>query len=156
MAAAGLMAAACLATARPARAEIYSWRDEKGALVLSDRRLDPNAKRIDTSSVREEPMAPAVRTMKTTAVATRRRGSQYDAVIAAHAAAHDVRADLVRAVIQAESGFNPYARSSKGSSERSQSSHCLGVAVKLAQPSIVRSNALGECRLERERRSQSG
>ena len=38
----------------------------------------------------------------------------YDDLIQENARLHDVRSDLVRAVIQVESGFNPYARSRKG------------------------------------------
>ena len=46
--------------------------------------------------------------------ATNRRAQQYEAAILQHASANNVRADLVRAVIQAESAFNPLARSHKG------------------------------------------
>jgi soluble lytic murein transglycosylase-like protein len=38
----------------------------------------------------------------------------YDTLIAEHSSTHGIRADLVRAVIQAESGFDPTARSIKG------------------------------------------
>ena len=113
------MVAACLAGARPAHAQIYSWRDANGRLVLSDRRLDPNATRIDapsareTPAIRQTPVAPPVRAINTL-TARERRGSPYDGFIAEHAAKHGIRADLVRALIQAESGFNPRARSSKG------------------------------------------
>jgi len=113
------MVAACLAGARPAHAQIYSWRDTKGTLVLSDRRLDPNARRIDAPSTREAPavrkapVAPPARAIETL-IARERRGSQYDIFIAEHAARHGIRADLVRAVIQAESGFNARALSPKG------------------------------------------
>jgi soluble lytic murein transglycosylase-like protein len=40
--------------------------------------------------------------------------SRYDDIIENHATAHDLRPDLVRAVIQVESAFNPRARSPKG------------------------------------------
>jgi soluble lytic murein transglycosylase-like protein len=55
-----------------AHAQIYTWRDAAGTLVLSDH------------------------------------------LIAEHASVQGVRADLVHAVIQAESAFNPMARSVKG------------------------------------------
>jgi soluble lytic murein transglycosylase-like protein len=42
------------------------------------------------------------------------RSQPYEALIEEHAGKHRVSADLVRAVIQAESGFNPMARSHKG------------------------------------------
>ena len=38
----------------------------------------------------------------------------YDDLILEHAQRHGVRSDLVRAVVQVESGFNPAARSPKG------------------------------------------
>ena len=43
-----------------------------------------------------------------------RGAAAYDDLIQQNAERHGVSADLVRAVIQAESGFNPYALSSKG------------------------------------------
>jgi soluble lytic murein transglycosylase-like protein len=43
-----------------------------------------------------------------------RKAAQFDDIIEEHAAAHDVSPALVRAVIQAESAFNPHARSHKG------------------------------------------
>src|SRR5207245_1262223 len=49
----------------------------------------------------------------TRAVATE-RARAYDDLITEHCRAHGVRTDLVRAVMQVESGFNPMARSPKG------------------------------------------
>lgn len=101
------MVAACLAAPPPAEAQIYSWRDARGTLVLSDRRLDPSAKSfaVPTALTARAPTPPA---------APQRRVAEYDRFIDEHAAAHGVRPELVRAVIQAESNFNPRARSSKG------------------------------------------
>jgi soluble lytic murein transglycosylase-like protein len=42
------------------------------------------------------------------------RGALYDDLIVEHARQNGVRADLVRAVVQVESAFNPSARSPKG------------------------------------------
>jgi soluble lytic murein transglycosylase-like protein len=102
------MVAAFLAAPRPAEAQIYSWRDAKGKLVLSDRQLDPSAKRMDL------PTAPRVRAPKAAAATQRRRGAEYDGFIDEQAAAHGVRPELIRGVIQAESNFNPRALSPKG------------------------------------------
>lgn len=107
-AAAGLMVAAFLAAPRPAEAEIYSWRDAKGTLVLADRRLDPGAKRLDLRT------APSIQAPKAVAATQRRRGAEYDGFIDEQAAAHGVRPELIRGVIQAESNFNPRALSPKG------------------------------------------
>jgi soluble lytic murein transglycosylase-like protein len=93
-------------------AQIYAWRDAGGNLVLSDKPKDPSAK---TYAVTAKPGAvTGTAGFRTTTQLTSRRTSQYDDVIADHAARHDVNPDLVRAVIQAESGFNPRARSVKG------------------------------------------
>ena len=52
--------------------------------------------------------------MGTPVTATPDGAGRYDALIRRHASNYGVRADLVRAVIQVESGFNPRARSPKG------------------------------------------
>jgi len=91
----------------PAVAQIYSWRDTEGRLVLSDR---PLAKVSRTFAVREAAM---IRSTRPVPVASR-RSTEYDGVIATHAARNGVRPELVRAVIQTESAFNPFARSVKG------------------------------------------
>jgi soluble lytic murein transglycosylase-like protein len=57
------------------------------------------------------PKAEAIRTTRQVASVV---SARYDALISEHSRAHDVRSDLVRAVVQVESGFNPNARSPKG------------------------------------------
>ncbi len=57
------------------------------------------------------------RTLQRESAATRplsRRASEFEPFIVQHASTNQVRPDLVRAVIQAESAFNPQARSPKG------------------------------------------
>ena len=107
-AAAGLMVAGFLAAPRPAEAQIYSWRDAKGTLVVSNRQLDPSAKELDL------PSGPSVRAPKAVAATQRRPGAEYDGFINEQAAAHGIRPELIRGVIQAESNFNPRALSPKG------------------------------------------
>jgi soluble lytic murein transglycosylase-like protein len=102
-----LLLALALGTAAPARAQIYSWRDEKGTLVLSNRRP---AAGVDTRTY----AVPRAQTVRATRYATVGRGRAYDDLIGEHARANGVRPDLVRAVMQVESGFNPLARSPKG------------------------------------------
>ena len=89
----------------PAAAQIYAWRDARGTLVLSDRELDTPTK------VYEVPGAPAYRT---TADAQPGAGPRFDAFVVEHARRHSLRPELVRAVIQVESGYNPAATSPKG------------------------------------------
>lgn len=96
-----------LAAAAPASAQIYAIRDENGVLTLSDKPLGEGAQTF------------AVRGAASTVRATRGSGagvpsSQWDDVIDFHAHEHGIRPDLVRAVIQVESAFNPRARSNKG------------------------------------------
>jgi soluble lytic murein transglycosylase-like protein len=104
-----LVLCALLGAARPAQAQIYSWRDENGLLVVSN--------------VPKPGTAPSVarRTTATPSLIARvgaplliNVSSNYEPLIREHSMMQGVRPDLVRAVIQVESGFNPRARSPKG------------------------------------------
>jgi soluble lytic murein transglycosylase-like protein len=97
----------CLGTAAPASAQIYSWRDANGTLVLSNHR-PAEAAGVKSYSV------PNAQTVRATRYATADRSRMYDDLIAEHARRNGVRSDLVRAVMQVESAFNPNARSPKG------------------------------------------
>ncbi len=103
-----LLLVACAAVLWPAAAsaQIYAWRDGSGMLVLSDRKLDAAA---ETYAV---PNAPAVRTTRPPAAGA--SSGRYEALVQEYAGRQALRPDLVRAVIQVESAFNPYARSPKG------------------------------------------
>jgi len=90
-----------------AQAQIYAWRDANGTLVLSDRKLDANA------ATYEVPGAPQIRATRPI-VAEPGARERYEPLIQEHAARQTLRPDLVRAVVQVESGFNPFARSPKG------------------------------------------
>ena len=96
----------CAATPAVASAQIYSWRDADGTLVLS---TTPQAGATKTFAV-----ANTSSPIRATRGIVNRRAEEFEPLIAASAAAHNVRPDLVRAVIQAESAFNPAARSIKG------------------------------------------
>lgn len=87
-----------------ADAQIYAWRDPGGTLVLSDRPTDPAARTFDvagTQRIRATKPRPGYPNI-------------YDYYIEKHATQQRVRPELVRAVIQVESAFNPFARSAKG------------------------------------------
>ena len=103
-----LMIVVCLGMAVPARAQIYSWRDANGNLVLSNKR--PAAATAAPTSY----TVPKAEGVRATRSAVLERARAYDDLISEHSRTHGVRADLVRAVMQVESGFNPYARSPKG------------------------------------------
>jgi soluble lytic murein transglycosylase-like protein len=96
----------CLAS--PAAAQIYSWRDVDGKLVLSDKpRPDQGAQA--TFEVHGAAMVRATKPLNSTT-----KSAPFEASITEHAQRQRVAADLVRAVIQVESAFNPRARSNKG------------------------------------------
>ncbi len=97
----------CVALAVPATAaaQIYSWRDASGTLVVSTTPNDPAAQLYvvrNSASVRS------------TRAALGPESEAYEDLIVRHADEHNISADLVRAVIQVESGFNPLALSIKG------------------------------------------
>lgn len=89
-----------------ANAQIYAWRDAAGHMVLSDK------PRTDGGEVQTFAVARAA-SVKVTRPSSQ-KAAQFDTIIDEHAAAAGVSADLVRAVIQVESAFNPLAVSPKG------------------------------------------
>ena len=104
-----LLLTVVLGVASPAAAQIYSWRDADGKLVLSDR---PRADQAGPQTTYEVHGAASVRA--TTPLLTSKKSAPYDASINEHSRRHGVAPDLVRAVIQVESAFNPVAVSNKG------------------------------------------
>ena len=99
---------ALIGTAVPASAQIYTWRDANGSLVLSDHR-PPSA----TASVRSFEV-PKSETIRATRYVAADRSRPFEDLILEHSRDQGVRPDLVRAVMQVESAFNPRARSPKG------------------------------------------
>jgi soluble lytic murein transglycosylase-like protein len=87
-----------------ASAQIYYWRDASGAFVLSDKPKDPSAKTYTVNKAR------AIRTTKPLSA----RASLYQDMIVEQSDLHGVDANLVHAVIQAESAYDPRAVSVKG------------------------------------------
>jgi soluble lytic murein transglycosylase-like protein len=100
-------AAICALTPSVAHAQLYSWKDASGRLIISDQPRDPAAQ---TYLVFGSEVKGAFRATKPVSG----KAAVYDDLIAEHATAHALNPDFVRAVIQAESAFNPYARSNKG------------------------------------------
>ena len=86
-------------------AQIYTTRDANGTIVLSNRRVDR------PTQVFHVPGAPGYRT---TTAAQSSGAELYEELVRAHSERQSLRPELVRAVIQVESGFNPSATSSKG------------------------------------------
>ena len=96
----------CAGLPATASAQIYSWRDADGTLVLSSTAREGATKTFDVPT--------ATSGVRATRPALTSRALQFEPLIARYAAERDVRPDLVRAVIQAESAFNPSALSHKG------------------------------------------
>ena len=94
-----------LAAASPAQAQIYTWTDGNGHLVLSNR---PKG---GTETAYVVPQSDSIRATRSVDA---NKTTLYDDLIREHARLNGVRTDLVRAVVQVESGFNPLARSPKG------------------------------------------
>jgi soluble lytic murein transglycosylase-like protein len=89
-----------------ASAQIYSWREADGSLVLSTTPKAGTAKTFAVANVGSG--------IRTTRAPYSRRSQEFEPLIAEYSTTHRVRPDLVRAVIQAESAFDPFARSVKG------------------------------------------
>lgn len=105
------VAALCVwGSASTAQAQIYMLRQDDGTIVLSDKPLGPSAK---TFAVERAPSVRATRPVASTG-GSYVSNSRYDTLIEEHAGRQNLRPDLVRAVIQVESGFNQYALSNKG------------------------------------------
>jgi soluble lytic murein transglycosylase-like protein len=98
-------AALCLVTPSLAQAQLYSWRDAAGRLIISDTPKNPSAKSVAYIGSGYGVAKP---------VSGHKRSTAYDDLITQHASRHALQPDFVRAVIQAESAFNPWARSPKG------------------------------------------
>jgi soluble lytic murein transglycosylase-like protein len=86
-------------------AQIFIARDANGTTVLSAKRLDRPAQ------VFHVPGAPAYRT---TTQGLPRNAEMFEELVQEHSQRQSLRPELVRAVIQVESGFDPRATSPKG------------------------------------------
>lgn len=97
------------ATAVPAEAQIFTWRDASGKLVLSSTRPQSGEAEVTTHAV-----AGSNRFRTAGTPGGNGRVSAYDDLIREHAERHGIPPELVKAVIQAESGFDRWAVSPKG------------------------------------------
>ena len=102
-----LAAALCALTPSLAHAQLYSWTDASGRLIISDQPKDPAARTYLVFG------SAGVASFRATRPASP-RAAVYDTLISEHANANALSPDFVRAVIQAESAFNPRARSARG------------------------------------------
>jgi soluble lytic murein transglycosylase-like protein len=104
---AGAILIALAGTPRSADAQIFSWLDSGGSLVVSNVAPGTNMG-IASFDV------PETENIRATRYVPAERSRSFDELIDEHASRNGVRKDLVRAVIQVESAFNPRAVSNKG------------------------------------------
>jgi hypothetical protein len=102
------LAATLLMVPDTASAQIYSWRDASGTLVLSTTK--PQDGEMQTYAV----VGTTTAGFRATRPPVSRKSQAFNSIIEDESSRHSVSPDLVRAVIQAESAFNPLARSLKG------------------------------------------
>src|ERR1700680_890957 len=97
-----------LGVSAPASADIYSWRDTNGNLVLSNTNRPPEG--VESKSY------PVSKTegVHATVFVSAEKNRSYDDLLVEDSELTGVRTDLVRAVVQVESAYNPNARSPKG------------------------------------------
>ena len=112
-----------IGSVRPAQAQIYSWQDAKGILVLSNspQGSAPRAGQMNAARVAAVPQLLSARTT-------------YEPLIRQHASNHGIRPDLIRAVIQVESAFNPRAVSPKGAKGLMQLMPATAVSFGVLDP----------------------
>ena len=100
-----IVAAVLMSSSGTAEAQIHTWRNADGVLVLSD---IPRTEGATTVAVRGTKAMQAARTSRPVP------GQSLDTIILREATRQAVRPALVRAMIQVESAYDPGARSPKG------------------------------------------
>jgi soluble lytic murein transglycosylase-like protein len=123
-----LVLAITIGLASPAAAQIFSWRDADGKLVLSDR------PRHDQGAMSTYAVSGATTVRATKPLTRSLKSAQFDASINEHSRRMGVSADLVRAVIQVESAFNPTAVSNKGAMGLMQLMPATAVELGVSNP----------------------
>lgn len=121
-------------------AQIYLWRDADGRMVLSD------TPRADGGAIQKtfevERARGAVRVTRPSDA----KSARFDGLIDEHASQHGVDPDLVRAVIQVESAFNPLAVSNKGAMGLMQLMPGTARSMGVSNPFDPRQNIFGGSR----------
>jgi hypothetical protein len=130
-----IVACTLLLTAAPARAQIYAGRDANGTWVLSDKPIDV------PTDVYVVPGAPSIRTTRPVEIPD--ATAAFDDIVVAHANKQGLRPELVRAVIQVESAFNPRARSPKGAMGLMQLMPATARALGVTRPYDPEDNIRG-------------
>jgi soluble lytic murein transglycosylase-like protein len=102
---------ALVAAVQPASAQIQLGAQQQVPLASLQRALDARAPSLSRFTLRSEPLPG---TLGVSFVAIAERKTPYDSLIGEHAELNALRPELVKAMVRAESAFNPSARSPKG------------------------------------------
>lgn len=119
--------------AAPAGAQIYAWRKADGSWMYSG-----EPPRGDVTSFRV-----IGTTFRATRAADSRFVNSYDRFIEKYASHYQVSSQLVRAVIQVESGFNPRAQSAKGAMGLMQLMPSTAIEMGIGNPFDPEQNIRG-------------
>lgn len=101
---------ACLVTAIPAAADIYRYEDDEGIVHFTDAPTDRRFKIFMRDLKKDRELRTRLQFSRSV------NPAEYENIIKACADKYGVNPSLIKAVIHAESGYNPNAVSSKGAS----------------------------------------
>lgn len=109
-----------------ADAQIFTWREADGVLVVSDTSRTPDLAAIRATRAARPP-----------------NGRDFSAIILRAATRHAARTELVRAVIQVESAFDPRARSPVGAMGLMQLMQGTAAGLRVTDPYDPEQNIRG-------------
>ena len=137
-----LLVSCLLFFAVPSDAGIYKYEDERGVIHFTNCPRDPQFKLYIRDS-KEDPGLPGSRSATPYVI---RDTTNYDALITEFCQKYQVDFALIKAIIRAESGFNPIAVSRKGARGLMQLMPETASRVNVANPFNPRENIEGGVR----------
>jgi hypothetical protein len=140
-----LLALSLLLLAVPSEAGIYKYEDENGVIHFTNCPRDPQFKLYIRDS-KDDPGIPGTSPPSSSGIVNIKDSGYYDALIAEFAQKYKVDFALVKAIIRAESGFNPIAVSRKGARGLMQLMPETASRVNVSNPFNPRENIEGGVR----------